>query len=61
MSGQCFGGHAAHAAIAKYERSLVARMHAGASHVAEADTRYVANEAHSARELAAVADAVWDV
>jgi hypothetical protein len=46
--------NAAHAAVARYERSLVARMHAGASHVAEADSRYGANEAHSVRELAAV-------
>jgi len=52
--------NAAHAAIARYENSLVARMQAGATHVAEADTRYVANEADSVRELAAVADAVWD-
>jgi hypothetical protein len=52
---------AAHAAIARYERSLVARMRAGASRVAEADTRYVANEADSVRELAAVATAVWAV
>jgi cob(I)alamin adenosyltransferase len=49
--------HAARAAIARYQRSLVARMHAGATHVVESDTRYVANEAHSARELAAVWDA----
>jgi hypothetical protein len=52
--------HAAHAAIARYERALVARMHAGSTHVAEADTRYVANEVRSVCELAAVADAVWD-
>jgi hypothetical protein len=52
--------HAAHAAVARYERSLVARMRAGATHVAEADNRYVANEGHSARELAGVADPVRD-
>jgi hypothetical protein len=49
--------HAAHAVIAEYERALVARMHAGATHVVEADTRYVANEARSVGELAAVMDA----
>ena len=49
--------NAAHAAVAKYERALVTRMHAGATHVVEADTRYVANEADSVRELAAVRDA----
>jgi hypothetical protein len=48
--------HGAHAAIARYEASLVTRAHAGATHVAEADSRYVANEAHSVRELAAVGD-----
>jgi hypothetical protein len=53
--------HAAHAAIAKYERALVARMHAGAIHVADADSRYGANEANSVRELIAVADPVRDV
>jgi hypothetical protein len=47
---------AAHAAIARYEKSLVARMHAGATHVAEADRRYLACEARSVRELAAVRD-----
>ncbi len=49
--------NAAHAAVAKYERALVTRMHAGATHVVEAATRYVANEAYSACELAAVRDA----
>ncbi len=48
--------HAAHAAIARYERALVNRMHAGATHVAEADSRYVVNEANSVRELTAVRD-----
>ena len=49
--------NAAHAAVAKYERALVTRMQAGATHVVEADTRYVANETYSACELAAVKDA----
>jgi hypothetical protein len=50
--------HAAHADITTFTPTLVARVNARATRVAEADTWYLANEADSAKELAAVADPV---
>ena len=46
--------HAAHADIT----ALGARVSTRATHVADADTRYLANETDSARELAALAPRV---
>ncbi|MCV7095522.1 hypothetical protein I2456_11390 [Mycobacterium kubicae] len=45
---------AAHADVAAFRAALVGRMRARASQVAEADAGYVANEAGSAGNLAAV-------
>jgi hypothetical protein len=50
--------NAAHADIAALKASLVARVQTRAIDVAEADSRYVANEANSANQLAAVAVSV---
>ncbi len=51
----------AHADITAFTAALAARVGTRATHVAQADTRYLANEAHSANELAAVADSVIGV
>jgi ribulose 1,5-bisphosphate carboxylase large subunit-like protein len=48
--------NAAHAGVAAFTTALEARVSARAARVAEADSRYIANEAESAQELAAVAD-----
>jgi hypothetical protein len=48
--------NAAHTAIATAAASLTARVRASAPKVAAADTGYLANEASSAAQLAAVAD-----
>jgi hypothetical protein len=53
--------NAAHADITAFTAALAARVGTRAAHVAEADTRYVANEAHSANVLAAVAPQVIGV
>jgi hypothetical protein len=44
--------------IAAFTAALATRVGTRATHVTEADARYVANEAHSANELAAVAEPV---
>jgi hypothetical protein len=46
--------NAAHADIAFFTAGLAARVSVRATHVAEADSRYVANEADSVNQLAAV-------
>jgi hypothetical protein len=53
--------NAAHAQIAAFTAALAARVGVRATHVAEADTRYIANEADSANQLAAVAHPVIGV
>jgi hypothetical protein len=45
----------AHAGITAFTAALATRVSVRAARVAEADTRYIANEADSATELAAVA------
>jgi hypothetical protein len=47
--------NAAHADITAFTAALAARVGVRATHVAEADTRYIANEADSSNELAALA------
>jgi hypothetical protein len=47
--------NAGHAAVAAAATSLRTRVHTGATKVAEADTRYVTNEANSSAKLATVA------
>lgn len=47
--------NAAHADVAAFTTGLAAQIHVRAVHVAEADSRYTANEVDSANELAAVA------
>src|SRR5438105_1867004 len=49
---------AGHAAIATAAASLTGRVQSSATKVAAADTGYLANEASSARQLAAIADPV---
>ncbi|WP_232065705.1 hypothetical protein [Mycobacterium heidelbergense] len=51
--------HAAHGDVAAFTAGLAARVGARAAGVAHADTRYLANEAESATELAAVAGAEY--
>jgi hypothetical protein len=46
--------NAAHADITAFTAALATRVSVRATHVAEADTRYITNEADSATELAAV-------
>jgi hypothetical protein len=53
--------NAAHADITTFTAALAGRVNARATRVAEADTWYIANEADSAKELAAVADPVIGV
>jgi hypothetical protein len=48
--------NAAHGDIAAFTRVLATRVGTRATHVTEADVRYVAQEADSANQLAAVAD-----
>lgn len=50
--------NAGHAAIAIATASLTGRVRASAAKVAAANTRYLANEASSAAQLAAVVDPV---
>ncbi|MDT5259289.1 MAG: hypothetical protein QOD10_4369 [Mycobacterium sp.] len=52
---------AAHADIATFTAALSTRVGTRATHVPEADSRYVANEADSADEMTAVADRVIGV
>jgi hypothetical protein len=47
--------NAAHADITAFTAALAARVGVRATHVAEADTRYIANDADSSNELAALA------
>jgi hypothetical protein len=53
--------NAAHADITAFTAVLVARVDTHANQVVEADTRYIANEASSANQLAAVAHRVAGV
>jgi hypothetical protein len=46
--------NAAHADVAVFTAALAARLRVRATHVAEARTRYSANEARSTKELASV-------
>jgi hypothetical protein len=50
--------NAAHADIGIFTAQLATRVDMRARQVANADSRYVENEAHSASELAAVGDSV---
>lgn len=45
---------AAHAEVTAFTAALAARVGAHATHVSEADARYVANEADAANEMSAV-------
>jgi phage protein D len=47
--------NAAHADIAAFISALATHVNTRANRVAEADTRFIANDADSANELAAVA------
>jgi hypothetical protein len=51
----------AHVDIATFTAALSTRVETRATHVSEADSRYVANEADSAGEMTAVADRVTGV
>jgi hypothetical protein len=53
--------NAAHGNITAFTGALAAQIGTRATHVTEADTRYIANEADSAHELAAVAHPVHGV
>jgi hypothetical protein len=53
--------NAAHADVAAFTTGLAARVGVRATRVAEADTRYIANEADSAKELAGLAHPVAGV
>jgi hypothetical protein len=46
--------NAAHADVTAFTAALATQVESRATHVAEADTRYIANEADSTTELAAV-------
>lgn len=48
--------NAAHADITTFSAALAACVNARATRVADVDTRYIATEAESSKELAAVAD-----
>jgi len=50
--------NAAHADIGVFTAALATQVDMRSRHVADADTRYLASEAQSAYELAAVADSV---
>jgi hypothetical protein len=52
---------AAHVDVTAFTAALAARVASRATHVVEADSRYIANEAGSANELAAVAPRVTGV
>jgi hypothetical protein len=51
----------AHADVTAFTAALLARVGTRAAQVVEADTRYIANEADSANEMAAVAPRVIGV
>ena len=53
--------NAAHADVTAFTAALATRVGARATHVTEADSRYIANEADSANEMAAVARPVTNV
>jgi hypothetical protein len=53
--------NAAHADVTALTAALATRVGARATHVTEADSRYIANEADSANEMAAVARPVTNV
>lgn len=53
--------NAAHAEVTAFTAALTARVDVCCTHVTEADTRYLANEASSAHQLAAVANPVTSV
>lgn len=48
--------NAAHSDVAAFTTALRTRVGSRAAHAIEADTRYIANEAHSASQLNAVGD-----
>jgi hypothetical protein len=50
--------NAAHADITAFTAALVTRVGTRATHIAQANTRYIANEADSANKLATVAHPV---
>jgi hypothetical protein len=58
MSGSAAAVNAAHADTAAFTAALAARVGICATHVAEADARYIANETSSANQLAGVAHPV---
>ncbi|WP_231989235.1 MULTISPECIES: hypothetical protein [unclassified Mycobacterium] len=53
--------NAAHAEVTVFATALATRVSSCATHVAEADTRYLANEAQAANRLASVVQAVTSV
>jgi hypothetical protein len=63
LSGQASAAavNAAHADTAAFTAALAARVGICATHVAEADARYIANETSSANQLAGVAHPVIGV
>jgi hypothetical protein len=48
--------HAAHADVAIFTADLAARIDMRAQHVTDANTHYIAHDAHSVSELAALTD-----
>jgi hypothetical protein len=52
---------AAHADVSAFTAALAERLGGHATHVAEADAHYLANEAESSNELAAVAPSVISI
>jgi hypothetical protein len=52
---------AAHADVTAFAEALATRVRARATHVADADARYVSNEVDSAEELATVIDPATSV
>ncbi|CAM3301459.1 hypothetical protein MYCO108962_13180 [Mycobacterium colombiense] len=53
--------NAAHAEVTAFTATLAARVGSTATHVSEADIRYLANETRSAHQLASVAQPVTSV
>lgn len=53
--------NAAHAEVTVFTAALAARVGSRATHVTEADTRYLANETRSAKQLASAVQPVTSV
>ena len=53
--------NAAHAEVTAFTEALAARVSSAATHVSEAETRYIANETRSANQLASAAQPVTSV